>query len=353
MRVNNNKNILLFTTTLMNGGAEVFLSNLKPVLELLGFNVYVMVNNSFDQSTYSSEYYSLHEKNFNFLKPLRLKKFLKEHEIDLIIDNRARLNLFKTTVYECVFGSTKKIKIIHSYHIHSYLFKNKTINKLLFTHYSKIVCVSKAIENLVKKNTGLLNTIHIPNFTPITESDETININFPYILFYGRFDNVSKDLLFLLDSYKNSSLPSSGIRLILMGDGKDKLTIKEYIKKSNIADSVAIYPFKSPPFSIVSHALFTVLTSNYEGFPMAIIESLSLSVPVVSSNFTGVDELLQHKVNGLIVDKDVKEYSKALNDMAFDKELYYSCKNNCKTSISHLSLNTITKRWSELIHAII
>ena len=199
MRVNNNKNILLFTTTLMNGGAEVFLSNLKPVLELLGFNVYVMVNNSFDQSTYSSEYYSLHEKNFNFLKPLRLKKFLKEHEIDLIIDNRARLNLFKTTVYECVFGSTKKIKIIHSYHIHSYLFKNKTINKLLFTHYSKIVCVSKAIENLVKKNTGLLNTIHIPNFTPITESDETININFPYILFYGRFDNVSKENKFSID----------------------------------------------------------------------------------------------------------------------------------------------------------
>lgn len=57
--------------------------------------------------------------------------------------------------------------------------------------------------------------------------------------------------------------------------------------------------------SYIKFADLFLLTSNYEGLPMVIIESLASGVPVVASNVGGVSELLNSK-NGIAVENNSK-----------------------------------------------
>ena len=50
-----------------------------------------------------------------------------------------------------------------------------------------------------------------------------------------------------------------------------------------------------------------ILTSNYEGLPMTIIEAMSCGKPIVASNVGGISEIVENGKNGFVSDND--EYS--------------------------------------------
>ncbi|WLD22797.1 glycosyltransferase [Flavobacterium dauae] len=355
------KNIALLTTSLANGGAERFVITLHKMLAGLGYKVYIIATNNIIEvgKIDSSFYFTLHtDKAFfnSFLKPYRLHRFIKQKKIDLIIDNRSKLSFLKTTIYELCFARIKKIKIIHSYNIKKYLFDKYLVNNVLFGNYNKIVCVSKAIKNKVEIVTGWKNIDCIYNPIPKIHLSNADNefADFKYILFYGRFENESKNLLFLLNAYRQSNLPKENIHLFLMGKGKDQSIIEQKIKELQLDPFVKILSQRSQPFNVVSNALFTVLTSHYEGFPLTMIESLALGVPVVCTNFqSGPDEIIIHKQNGLITSKDLSAFASALNKMIADKNLYENCCKNAKASVQQFSSNIIADKWQNLIVDII
>lgn len=353
------RNIALLTTSLANGGAERFVITHYEMLTKLGYKVYVVATNDLVEvgKTKSNFYFTLHNDKVRFksvLKPYRLYQFIKQKEIDLIIDNRTKLSFLKTIIYELCFLNLKKIKIIHNYNIQKYLFKNKLVNSFLFGGYDKIVCVSKAIKEKVKTETGFNNIHCIYNPIPEIKLIQTDNEfhQCKYILFYGRFENKSKNLLFLLDAYRQSALSGKNIYLFLMGKGKDQSMIEQKINEYQLNNSVKIIPQQANPFNVVSKALFTVMTSNYEGFPMTMIESLALGIPVVCTNFkSGPDEIIIHEQNGLIVSKNT--FAAALNRMTTDMYLYENCRRNAKVSVQQFSSNSIADRWQNLIADII
>jgi glycosyltransferase involved in cell wall biosynthesis len=47
-----------------------------------------------------------------------------------------------------------------------------------------------------------------------------------------------------------------------------------------------------------------LFTTNFEGFPNALLEAMAAGLPIVSTNFAGVDELVQNGITGLIVPID-------------------------------------------------
>ena len=354
------KNILLFSTSLSSGGSERFALTHQKMLIGMGYKVYLVASNPIIElgEVNKDIYYTLHNDKALLnvaLKPYRLHKFIKEKKIDLIIDNRTKLNGFKTLIYELAFGNRKKIKIIHNHNTSLYLFDTKWLNNLLLKNYAKIVGVSQAIQEKVEHLTAWNNVEFIYNPIPEINLQQTVNDipDSPYILFYGRFENKSKNLLFLLEAYHHSELPQKNIKLFLMGKGKDQQEIEKKINELQLNSLVKILPQRSQPFDVVSKALFTVMCSHYEGFPMTMVESLSLGVPVVSTNFqSGPSEIITNEFNGLITNQNLTDYTKALNRMASDHELLEFCKNNAKKSVEHLSMQNISNQWSDLIDKI-
>jgi glycosyltransferase involved in cell wall biosynthesis len=83
------------------------------------------------------------------------------------------------------------------------------------------------------------------------------------------------------------------------------------------------------------------------------VESLAVGTPVISVDCeTGPREIVQNKVNGLLVENHhPKALAEAMTLMITDENLYQNCKNNAQKSVEHLSLTTIAQLWQNLLKA--
>ena len=141
-----------------------------------------------------------------------------------------------------------------------------------------------------------------------------------YILFFGRLDDDVKNISLLLNAYSKSKLPNQNIKLKILGEGKDLEKLKKQCLELNIVSNVQFSPFNPNPSAIVKSALFTVLTSRYEGFPMSIIEALALGIPVISVDCkSGPNEIIINEFNGLLVENHNPEaLANAMNQLFED-----------------------------------
>jgi len=89
-------------------------------------------------------------------------------------------------------------------------------------------------------------------------------------------------------------------RLILLGHGPLKESILRVVTEMQLSRDVAVIDFDPDPFPYLAHADLSVLASYSEGQGMAVVESLACGVPVACTHWKGVDELVQHGVNGIV-----------------------------------------------------
>ena len=88
-----------------------------------------------------------------------------------------------------------------------------------------------------------------------------------------------------------------------------------------------------------------------QGFPLSIIESLALGIPVISVDCeSGPKEIIVHNYNGLLVEKNnCVAFAYALRTFVNDNEIYQNCKINSKSSIAHLDYTVIKNQWAAIL----
>jgi glycosyltransferase involved in cell wall biosynthesis len=91
-------------------------------------------------------------------------------------------------------------------------------------------------------------------------------------------------------------------KLILLGHGPLQEPIQRTIAEMELGRDVALIDFHSDPFSFIAHADLFVLASYCEGHSLALLESLACGVPVVSTKWPGVAEIIQQGRNGIITE---------------------------------------------------
>ncbi|MGD8939271.1 MAG: glycosyltransferase, partial [Gammaproteobacteria bacterium] len=113
--------------------------------------------------------------------------------------------------------------------------------------------------------------------------------NEDYIIHVGRL-TPSKRHDILLRAYAKSGITQ---KLLLLGDGPLKQSIEQQAKELGIKEKVLFAGFHVNPYPIIKDAKLCLLTSDYEGLPTALIESLALHVPVLSTDCpSGPKEIL-------------------------------------------------------------
>jgi CDP-glycerol glycerophosphotransferase len=89
-------------------------------------------------------------------------------------------------------------------------------------------------------------------------------------------------------------------RLLIVGNGPLYAQLEALIAELGLEDSVSLTGHQSNPHAIMAAADCFVLSSNYEGQPMVILEALTLGLPVVTVDFGSARDALPAGV-GLVV----------------------------------------------------
>lgn len=355
------KKVAIVSHSLGEGGAERFAGLLTFMLEDSGFEVHSIIVNDRVDYLYTGILFNLERENsgsFSFFKKLKkgklLRNYLIQNNIEIVIDGRSRNVLLRELITRFIYRDLKIFYIVHSYNLQIYFPSSKFWSRILYKNVEALICVSKAIEEKVNRLFELKNTTTIYNPFFIAEEELRKEILEPkkVILFFGRFEEKVKNFTLMLQAFSQSKIFEKGYYLHLMGAGNDLDFIQQKIEELNLIEFVEILPFRQNPFDEVREAKFTVLTSNFEGFPLSIVESLALGTPVIAVDCnSGPREIIQNGFNGLLVENhNPKAFAEAMNKFADDSELYNFCKKNAAESVKHLSLKNIAEQWKNLLN---
>ena len=355
--------VCLVAISLGKGGADRSCALLSQMLHEQGFDVHIALLNDQIAYPYSGKLLNLGKlKSVNdsllkrFLRLRKLKQYLKKEGVTHVIDHRAKNNYKREVFYKkYVYKGIKTIYVVHSFKLETYFGNDPMEFKELYADNFKNVAVSEGIKTRLQNEMGLSNVDQIYNPIDsdwVEKAKEKVALpHKKYILSYGRIDDDVKDLSFLMRSYHESQLWEQQIQLVIMGEGKDEQKLKDLADELSLSEHVDLLPFASNPFPFIANAHVVALTSNWEGFTMALVESLSLGIPVVSLDInSGPSEIIIHRENGLLIsEREPTVFANALREMCNDEILYTECKANAAASVSKFSKELITEAWTKLL----
>jgi len=128
------------------------------------------------------------------------------------------------------------------------------------------------------------------------------------VVWHGRVEIERKGLDILLDAWEQvcGDRPNQDLRLLLLGTGSDATKLHHHLATKPLPGVIWIDEFINDRTRIqqyLSAADIYVMSSRQEGFPIAPIEAMACSLPVVATNAPGILDILEHgeSSGGLIV----------------------------------------------------
>jgi glycosyltransferase involved in cell wall biosynthesis len=122
----------------------------------------------------------------------------------------------------------------------------------------------------------------------------------PIVLGVGRLEP-QKNFPLLLEAFQAVRRVRDA-RLVILGEGSERSALEAYVREHGLQDSVSLPGFLDNPYACMSRAAVLALSSNFEGLPTVLIESLALGTPVVSTDCeSGPREILRDGALGDLV----------------------------------------------------
>jgi glycosyltransferase involved in cell wall biosynthesis len=146
------------------------------------------------------------------------------------------------------------------------------------------------------------------------------------LMFLGRLE-AQKDPLLAIEVLKVLKTSRNNVRLCMIGEGSLRPQIEEAIRSNGLLDSVAILGnlehHKVVTFLGLGDAL--LLTSRYEGMPVAVLESLASGVPVIATDVGEVNHILNRGGGELVNSFDASVLAIAVSKVWDERPSIYEC----------------------------
>jgi len=172
----------------------------------------------------------------------------------------------------------------------------------------------------------------------------------PKIVEYKREKNSDENFIFLtvgrLVKVKNISMQIEAMaevikkypksELWIIGDGKEKENLKFKIKNLNLESNIKLLGWQENLDKFYNQADAFLLTSNYEGWGMVVIEAAFNKLPIIMTSVGCADEVIKNNISGIIMpNRDKNKLLEAMVKIIEDKNLRINIGRNAyKTVIS-------------------
>lgn len=307
MRIEKNfrKRIALFVPTLSGGGAEKVMVNLAYGFLHAGQKVdFVVVRKD---GPYVNELpagltmVDLRAKHTS-MALVSLSNYIRRIKPDVILSAMDYANVM--ALWAKKIARAKALSVISEHSTFSVGMKEPpnlrtrlalpTLMRLSYPLADEIVTVSKGVgDDLVKcfgipkgKITVIYNPIRFDDI--LQKAREPIHHPWyqtgepPVLLSVGRLHR-AKDYPNLLRAFLLVR-KKMDLRLIILGEGKDRLSLESLVKQLDLEQYVEMPGFQANPYNFMTSSNCFVLSSKFEGFPNVLMEAIACGCPVVATD---------------------------------------------------------------------
>lgn len=338
--------VLFFIPTLGGGGAErtlvQILNNYKKngvefFLKTL-FNEGILLKQLNDDVNYSYVFKKAFRGNIHIFKlfsPKSLFKMMIKEKYDVIV------SFLEGPTTRIVSGCNYDAKLINWVHTSpitdsvltkSYRSKHELI--CCYKKFDKTVFVAKTAEQVFFEHFYDLSDIESEvYYNPInTEQvkknslelcDTTFDKNEFNIVSVGRIEPVKgfDRLINVIASINEKNIEN--VHLYIVGDGSMRETLENEVKKRKIQNRITFVGFQDNPQKYVKQADLYVCSSQREGYSTSVIEALVLGVPIVTTECSGMREILgANEEYGIITENNELALQQGIERMVFDSNMY-------------------------------
>lgn len=257
------------------------------------------------------------------LKVRRLVDYVRKHKIDLI-----HAHLPWAGVVARLAGKITGVPVIYTEHNKQerYHFATRLLNLSSMNFLSTVVAVSGDVEESIRKHkpglkaklTTILNGVNVDHFLPDSSQRTTtraslgIPTNANVILTIAVF-RFQKRLDLWLEIAGKILEKNPGTHFIIVGDGPLKQLVNEKREQLNLTGNVHLVGLQTEVRPYLAASDIYMMSSVFEGLPIALLEAMSFGLPVVSTDAGGIKEVVRHQRDGLLTKVDEPE---ALVDFA-------------------------------------
>jgi glycosyltransferase involved in cell wall biosynthesis len=163
---------------------------------------------------------------------------------------------------------------------------------------------------------------------------------------------------FLIDALKIVKDSGYNISCVIVGEGPCENKLKQKVRSLNLTDKITFYGYqeqnKMKSFYINSDIFVmpSLLANNgdRDGLPNVLLEALATGLPVITTDISGIPELITHKKTGLLVPPfDSKAIADAIILLSNDTDLYRDLSKNGYDKINReFNINLSTLQLKQL-----
>ena len=284
--------------------------------------------------------------------PKRTKKLLKilqEENPDIVIVTLPEPTIRVLSIKKHL----KNTKIITSIRNHPNSEFKSIIEKIIRNHYYKKSDIITIQDENYKKYfpNYLKNKIKIiPNYI----SDKFLSNNKrkkeKYIITVTRLEK-QKNIPLLINAFSKLDKKYKDYKLIIIGKGKEKKKLIKLTKKKKLIEKVIIKDTTNNIKDELEKSTLFVLPSNYEGMPNVLLETMSTSLPVITTNSTdALNTFINNNKNGIIIPKNnQKELTKNIELLLENKEIRDNLGKEAINIKDLYNEKNIIKKWDKII----
>lgn len=189
------------------------------------------------------------------------------------------------------------------------------LDKFMLRSCDKIIAVSSGIMNDLVKNginssriSVIQNSVQCPHGERQFEDHRTekrsflsIDKNMFLIGFVGRLSE-EKGVNYLIEAGSVLKQITETFKIVILGDGPNNIELKNLTKSKGLDNEIIFSGFQDDIDKWLAAFDVFVLPSLTEGTPMALLEAMSMGIPVIASAVGGVPDIVNNGVNGFLVE---------------------------------------------------
>ena len=357
------KNILFFVSDLERGGLELRLLNFaRHFPENYTIHICVMSDNF----SLKDDFESLNAKiiivpikkiYFSFDKLLQLSNYTRLNKIKIVNSFDLKGFLISIFIKLLNFGHPKII-FNNVGSLTRNTSKQRRLLLPLLRFSDAVICNSRFSKNQIETHISHARIYVVHNgvdtvlFEKNVASENILKAEFginDHQVVLGTIGNFrgEKNYPFLLRSFEILSSRHRELKLLCVGGGEGIREMKSMLKRNGLDQKVFLTGYTEKVKEYLSIMDIFVLVSLYEGLPNAILEAMSMKLPIASSSVGGCSELIEHLKNGILFPaNDMEKFIQAVEKLIDHNNLAQKLAANARRTVEErFSLNRMINNY--------